>query len=216
MGAGNHPHTPTRPLPPVPLSPSGEATREGGQPPRSPPGPAPPRRLSPAHRAASPVPSPPPARPEAAGRFIRGTGPLHPARRRRRQTAPPPRRRSRCLMWRRPGSAAAPSRRAQGQAGLATLSGPGWAGAARASGGRGAPNGTGRPQTNLLPSPSPPAPDWQQRKPMRGAYCSALEAASQSRAAGGGPKHPSMVSCASRCAAGPAPESSAERGGGSR
>lgn len=63
-------------------------------------------------------------------------------------------------------------------------------------GGGGAPNGTRRSQTNLLPSPSPPAPDWRQQKPMRGRCCAAPRVAGQSRAAGGGPRHPSMVSCA--------------------
>lgn len=49
---------------------------------------------------------------------------------------------------------------------------------------------------------------------MRKAGCSTPETAGQSRAAEGGPKHPSMVSCASRCAAGPASEPGAERSGG--
>lgn len=172
---------PRRPLAPLPYSPESQATPDAPDrrdrersppgpptsgaapaptpaPPRGRPSPLPPPQPSPARPGASPVPSPPPARPEAAGRFIRRTGPLRPAcRHRRRQTAPPPRRRSRYLMWRRPGSAAAPARRAQGQARLPAhprRAGPGGSAGWRPR--RGSPN---RPQTNLLPSPSPPPPD---------------------------------------------------------
>lgn len=85
---------------------------------------------------------------------------------------------------------------------------------------RGLFQGTGQPRTaapalqgtSLLPSPSPPPPDRQQREPMRGDHRAAPHTAAQSRAAGGGPQRPSMASCASRCAAGPAPAPGAAAG----